>query len=356
MEHVNVSIMRRGATSWRIKTRVKKDGVWSEETETLRGTRQQAEARKALILSQFRGGERLQLTLDTVAAHFTGWIEYRLAIGSIRPSSARNYRIMLKPVLEALGSIKLSSLSVDQCRMFVATDARDNGVKAAKQRYIIAKASFTAAVKEGKISSNPYSRFDPPKVPKTAGKGTLDQQKLNELYKASYDHDVVGLAVRIAIATGLRRGELAGLRWCDVERGAIHVRQIAVRTGEGYTFGLPKTESSLRRVTIPAHLSEELERLRKDGDLLVLGDIHPETLAHYINNLLPSGFTVHDLRHAHATALLQAGLPVKAVAQRLGHADVTTTLRVYAHAMPQDEEAAVAAIDAVVGSGRLRAV
>lgn len=296
--------------------------------------------------------------MDTVQAHVNGWIDYRLAVGTIRPSTARNYHIMLKPFLEALGSVKLSALGVDQCRAFVAQDAKANGLKMAKQRYIIAKAAITAAVKEGKIPTNPFSRFDPPKVSRKASKGTLDQSQLNELHAASYRAEEwkTGLAIRIAISTGLRRGELAALRWSDVEPGAIHVRNNAVRSASGFEIGEPKTEASIRKVSIPDLLSGELERLRGEPDGFVLDGIHPDTLSDRVGKLLPDGFSIHDIRHAHATALLQAGIPVKAVSRRLGHADVMTTMRVYAHAMPQDEQAAVDAINAVVGGPKLRVV
>ena len=356
MDNINVSILQRGASSWRLRTRVQIAGVWSEETETVRGTRQQAEARKALIIGEFTRGDRLQLSLDTVAAHVTGWISYRQLTGAIRESTARNYKIMLRPFLAELGHIRLTSLSVDQCRLFVAKDATD-GVKNAKQRFIIAKAALASAVKEGKITTNPYSRFDPPRVPSEGKKTTIDGDQLKTLYAASWDAGKTGLAIRIAISTGLRRGELAALRWRDIERGILHVRQNAVRgEGAGITYGPPKTAASIRSISIPAYLSEELEQLRGADDDLLLDGVHPETLAYRVNAHLPKGFTIHALRHAHATALLSARIPVKVVSERLGHSDITMTLRVYQHVLPKDEAAAIDAINAVVGTSCTRVV
>ncbi len=275
------------------------------------------------------------------------WIDYRLAVGAIKPASARNYRIMLKPLLKNYGG--KSKITVTELKSFVMSDVADNGVKAARQRFVIAKAMMAAALKDGLINVNPFDQVEKPKARAEAPRGTLDSEQVRSLHSHSYSLGQTGLAIRIAISTGMRRGELAALRWGDVDHRVIHVRHTATRSEAGIEIDSPKTSAAIRSISIPASLSEELRQCAGAPEAFVLDGVHPETLSSRVNKHLPDGFTIHDLRHAHATALLAAGIPVKAVSCRLGHADVMTTMRVYAHAMPRDEDAAVEAIDAIVG-------
>jgi integrase len=159
----------------------------------------------------------------------------------------------------------------------------------------------------------------------------------------------------LAVATGMRRGELLGLHWPDVdfEAGTVTVRRTLVMVGQEFVLKEPKTKASRRTIAVPAFALDARHAHRKKmvargfADRAVFRNCRGGFIRGY--NLLRHSFQpilaraklprtrFHDLRHTHATALLSNGHPIKAVSQRLGHSDISITLRVYAHVLPADD-------------------
>jgi integrase len=179
-------------------------------------------------------------------------------------------------------------------------------------------------------------------------------------------------AWRLAASTGLRRGELLGLRWQDVDldAGRVSVRQTLTTVGNKAAFGEPKTARCKRNLALdgvtigvlrswrtrqaeerlgfgPAWQDTGLVFSREDGSL-----IHPDTFSFWFERQVRaagvSRIRFHDLRHTHATLALQAGVPAKVVSERLGHATVAFTLDVYSHVIPALQEDAAERIAALV--------
>ena len=176
---------------------------------------------------------------------------------------------------------------------------------------------------------------------------------------------------RLALATGLRRGELCGLRWKDVDLAAGTLSVASTRVvADAVVTGEPKTKAGARMVSLDRETVLALsiwrrgqaeERLAAGAGWsdtgLVFVDVlgvppHPETITRWWREAvaragLPA-IRLHDARHTAATVMLRAGVPVKVVSQRLGHADVAVTMRVYQHVTAQDDRAAAdAAADAL---------
>jgi integrase len=170
----------------------------------------------------------------------------------------------------------------------------------------------------------------------------------------------------------MRRGELLGLRWQDVDvaRSRLHVRQALVEIGSALRFHEPKTASGRRVIPLPpecvvalkAHRARQNERrlmlgpLWQDHDLVFTvgdgGPVAPRNLIRRFKDLtkradLPP-IPFHGLRHAHATALLRDGISAKVVSERLGHASIALTLDTYSHVLPDMQAPAVAAISAAL--------
>ncbi|SMO54268.1 site-specific integrase [Melghirimyces algeriensis] len=166
------------------------------------------------------------------------------------------------------------------------------------------------------------------------------------------------IAYALAIYTGMRKGEILALRWqdCDLDKGQISVRQTLYHTKGGLIFQEPKTRGSRRTISISDYLIKCLKKHKRkqnhiklqlgsgyqDHGLIVCHThgtpIHPQDINRDLkraikkHNFRPISF--HDLRHTHATMLLQLGENPKVVSERLGHSSVTITLDTYSHVLP----------------------
>lgn len=174
--------------------------------------------------------------------------------------------------------------------------------------------------------------------------------------------------VRLAAYTGLRWGELTGLRVEDVDltRCRLQVRQAISTVGGKMIVGTPKTHEQ-RAVPLPAALVEEVARMvaDKDGDALVFatGRGTPVSASNFrqrvwlpaledVAGLVPEGVRVHDLRHTAASLAISAGANVKAVQAMLDHASAVMTLDTYADLFPDDLDAVGVAMDGLIVQGR----
>jgi integrase len=182
---------------------------------------------------------------------------------------------------------------------------------------------------------------------------TLSYEAAKELLKELRGHRYY-IPVLIMLMTGMRRGEVLGLRWGDIdwERGTLTIERDLVSSPEGLVFNPPKTEKSRRTISLPSSLMAELERYRQgqaewkaqvaenyqDGDLIVAHKdgrpIRPESFTAWWNRYRKSrglDLRIHDFRHTHATWGLQEGVNAKVMSERLGHSDIAVTLGLYSH-------------------------
>ncbi len=179
---------------------------------------------------------------------------------------------------------------------------------------------------------------------------------------------------KLALATGMRRGELLALRWQDIDldRGRITVARSLEQTKAGLRFKETKTRHGRRNITLPisavadlrAHWRERQEiRLRlgigkSPPDSLVFCDIEgnptiPQSVSQAWGKVAEAAkveATFHSLRHTHASHLIAAGVDILTISRRLGHASPTITLDVYGHLMPQTDDKAAAAIEAALSA------
>ena len=215
---------------------------------------------------------------------------------------------------------------------------------------------------------------DAPSVPSaTRGAPTVEEVQLL-IETAEKDDPDMAAFIALAAITGARRGELCGLRWGDVDEGLgtlSIVRSYAVVDGK-HIFKSTKTHG-IRRIALGAFGLEVLRRhrLRLEERASEIGlevtydmpvftydlvdPISPDTASHYVRAIADTAGVdthLHALRHFAASAMIGDGQDVRTVAGRLGHADASTTLKVYAHMLPQRDLAAAESLGRSLAPGR----
>jgi len=213
---------------------------------------------------------------------------------------------------------------------------------------------------------------DPPRM-RYHEMATLTEEQARTFLDAAVGDRLEAL-YRLALTTGMRQGELLALKWRDIDLdgASLQVRATLQNTGGEYRIIEPKTQSSRRRIALPvtavealrSHLTRQSEERRRAGKAWEDNDlVFPNTVGRPLDglNLMKYWFLpllkradlprirFHDLRHTAATLLLGQGINVKVISEMLGHADVSITLRVYAHVMPHMQQQAADAMDATFG-------
>lgn len=217
--------------------------------------------------------------------------------------------------------------------------------------------AFNQAVKWKKISNNPVINADPPSVKKE--EMTIWSFEEIDTFLQHCKEERHYLTFLLALYTGMRRGEVLGLKWTDVDftNKTIRVeRSLAHVPNKGYILTTPKTKNSKRYVPIPNIVLNELLRHQEiqegwknrfgdqyqDQDLIICtetGTIQdPRNVLRVMKRLITNSnvtpIRFHDIRHTHASILISEGVDIVKVAHRLGHANPKITLETYAHLIP----------------------
>ena len=239
---------------------------------------------------------------------------------------------------------------------------------------------LTTAVQWQVIFSNPCDRVKPPKVEKTTPR-YLDENEATLLIDfLQTEHIQNRTMVLVLLMTGFRRGELLGLEWSDIDfdRQMIHVRRSSLYLpGKGVFEDSTKNTSSERVIKVSSSVFATLKEFRawQEKHRLSLGDqwrksdrvftsvtgepLHPDTLSGWFHdfvkkNHLPD-INIHGLRHTNATLQIAGGVPVSTVANRLGHANPSTTTKIYAHEIRSADEAAAETLQNILLPGENQA-
>ena len=285
------------------------------------------------------------------------WLE-TVAKGRVRTNTWESYegviRVHLAPAFVGLA---LSKLQPHAIRRFY-TDKLNSGLSGRTVQYMhtVLNAALKQAVIDEILTRNPCDAVRKPQKTKKEIK-PLDQDQINILLKAANKHRLHPLFL-LDWATGLRRSELLGLRWQDLnlKQGTLSVNQTIMVTKNGLEFSEPKSKTSRRTITIPIEVVRELQshrarqaelRLRtgfhyQPYDLVFAREdghpIDPRGLSQQFKNLikkagLPETVRLHDLRHTHATQLMLMGEHLIKAQHRMGHATIQQTAE-YTHLVP----------------------
>jgi integrase len=286
----------------------------------------------------------------------------------------RLYDRYVRPVIGMLYLDSVTPLVVQE--LYQGWLDRGASADAVKRIHAVLRPAFKQAVRWRLLATNPCLDVEVPRWHKREVR-SLDRDEAARFLRAAADQPQ-GLLFEVMLATGMRPGEVLGLRWsdCDLETPKLAVRQALVRLPDGdWRLEPPKTRKSRRGIPIPLGLSARLASHRREQatsrlqhgpawqghDLVFCGrygqplDWHNLSQRAFKEILasaeLPREIRPYDLRHTCASLLLQAGEPVKVVAERLGHSTTTLTLDVYAHVLPGMQEQATATLQTLLYEG-----
>lgn len=231
---------------------------------------------------------------------------------------------------------------------------------------------LSTAVEWGILFSNPCDRTKPPKVERKEPKYLDEIQAATLLDLLETEDTEYKTIIRLLLFTGLRRGELLGLEWSDIdfEKATLRVCRSSLYLPDRGIFEDDTKNATSNRIIklsqtavndMKSYKLYQMEHSFKIGDqwkgsqkIFTTAEgkpLHPDTLSRWFSNFIKAHsdvlppVTIHSLRHTNATLQIAGGVPLTTVAKRLGHADTVTTSRIYAHAIKSADEAAAETLE-----------
>lgn len=324
-------------------------------------TRHEAESKRKTFKDR---AEQAPLSLAgyTLCEWVGAWLE--TVKDDIAPQTYTSYHYeMEKYIVHAqIGAVPLVDLTPMMFRNYWQV-LLDKGLSPRTVAYIhtITSAALKQAVFDGAMITNPLLAVKRPRQPRREARA-FDPEQIHAL-EAVVDNEMFLRLIHVALATGMRRGELQGLTWKDVDlsAGTISVNRSVIRKdGKEVISTALKTKSSRRTISIDEKtvavlhaqhaycqrlmLQNQWEELcyvfpREDGSPLRQNYIS-KRFSQYCRAAGLEGFTFHSLRHTHATELVKAGIHFKIIQARLGHSSFLVTMDTYSHVSPGEDRPA----------------
>jgi integrase len=346
---------------WELRVHV---GGGKYRSRTYRGSAKNADAALRTLIGEVEAERARPASGLTVSEWMWRWLA-RGETTWASPATVRTARNVIASSIDpTFGAVALDALTRVDIDGWVA-GLQQRGLAAAtiKRYHGTLRAALEEAVRLELLAANPASRTRLPKVARREHP-QIPADRLADAYAAADQQ--TKLLIRLATATGVRKGQLVGFRWSDFdhERGTVTVARSVARADSGVVVKETKT-GSIHTMTIDAdtlalvgewrsHLEDERGRALGDDSYVFSNDAnrtvpwYPDTVnVRWRAVAQPAGLghiRVHDLRHFHATTLISQGVDVVTVASRLGHKNPAVTLRVYSHPITEADQAAAATL------------
>lgn len=329
------------------------------------GTRPEAQVKIKELVRRHEVGLQVKPINYTVQEWTHIWLEDHLRVRVRQNTFLQKASIVYKHVLPSIGMVPLQKLTIVHVQRLIR-EKLDSGLSPAMVQKIrnVLYAIIQYGVDADLLQKN-FVRLITVKNPQSQEVKTLTKEQVQELLAAA-EHHPLYVALLILVTTGIRRSELCGLKWTDInwQCQVLHVQRAVVKLGNYDTLiHAPKTNSSRR--LLPLH-DKALEALQKRKDehsdteyIFSRPDgrpIYPEVILDFLKRLgkklgMPY-LNVHMLRHTAASLLLQAGENPKIVQELLGHSSISITMDIYSHVVPGMKHLAVAKLtDMLIDDG-----
>jgi len=373
-------VRKRSKGSWEVYLDIGRDpatGKRLRHFEAIKGTKRAAQQRLAELQVEVEQGSYVRQPKQlTVASWLEQWLKDYVEM-HCSPKTVESYRsIVHKHLIPALGNLPLTKLEPYHIQNYhtrklsqECVDGRKSlSRRSVQYHHVVLSEALKHAVKLGLLTRNVCQAVDPP-PPEHKEMATLTSDEVPDFLEAIEVSPYCTLFY-VGLFTGLRRSELLGLQWGDLtlELASLSVVRTLHQLDSGeYVIRPPKTKKSRRVVDLSPNVTllllqhrkeQEAQRvllgkpLREDDWVFAHPDgkpLRPGTVSHAFAKLSHKGvipkLRLHDLRHSHATLLLEDGMDINAVKQRLGHSSAAFTLDTYGHVTPRMQRAVIDSLD-----------
>lgn len=346
--------------TWKVTVEAGRDPRTGKRKQVVRrgfATKSEAEAAITQIQHELNNNQFINDSKLTLAEYMNQWLEL-YGKRNLRDTTFVSYKRAIDyRLLPQLGHLQISSITAPMAQKYI-NELLDDGLSERYVEYIsvILYGALKKAVEWEVLSRNPMEKVDIPRGRRRKQTTWSVDEIERFLHFAKYENENYYSVFLTFIYTGLRRGELLGVKWedIDLENELIEVKRNLIYDKDGFRFGELKNEASYRTIKIDDYVSKELRqhKTRQSEFKLMLGreydqnydlvfcredgrPIYPRTLTTIFNRLIKKAevtkIRIHDLRHTHASLMLEAGNSLKDVQDRLGHKSIKTTGDIYAH-------------------------
>ncbi|KAF0194377.1 MAG: prophage LambdaCh01 site-specific recombinase phage integrase [Bacillota bacterium] len=363
--------------SWQVIIEAGFDGNGERKRlyRTVEGTKKDAEKVMNQLLSELHQGTLIEPSKLSVQEYLRGWMKTYVE-PNLSPTTIDGYRVNIeKHIIPSIGHIRLQELSPLHLQRFYSEKLKNGrvdgkgglGAKSVIYIHRNIREALDHALRMQLIPRNVADLVTLPKA-KPFKSAVYDEDQIKALVQVAQGTDME-LPVTLAAALGLRRGELLGLKWenIDLEKRTINVCNNLVPTSNGNITKAPKSENSRRTLDFPEGLVMILKKHRRmqAEKKLMLGpgycgegyvccqddgqhwapSYFSRKFAYFLKRHKLPHIRLHDLRHSNATLMLKYGVPAKVASQRLGHSNIGITLDLYSHVMSDMQKDAADKID-----------
>jgi len=368
-------IVKRSKDSYSIKISIGKDptsGKYKYQWVTVKGTKKDAEKRLSELLHQLDNGTFIKPGKMRVAEYLGRWLaDY--ARPNLSPRGYERYESIARVhLIPSIGNIPLTQLRPEHLQRHYSAKLKE-GLSPLTVRYLhtVIHKALQTAIKWGLLNRNAADGVDMPRARHNEMQ-TWDDFEVRHFLQLAKDSEYFAL-FHTALFTGMRRNELLGIRWSDIDFlfSQLSVSRSLHHLKDGsFIFTPPKSEKSKRTIALSpeaVHVLRE-HRVKQEairaaiGKPLVDNDLmfsthdgkplRPNTVSRAWKMLAArAGVKVinfHGARHTHASLLLKAGVHPKVVQERLGHASIQITLDTYSHVVPGLQDAAAIQFEKIV--------
>lgn len=291
----------------------------------------------------------------TLEDYLREWLK-TYAVTNLEETTRELYELYVNVhIVPAIGTLKIKNIKPIELQKFynekIESGLSSNSVG---KLHVFLNRAFKDAYRNRIIEYNPCDGVEKPKK-KRYTPNIYDEENFNKLLdltKGTFDE----ICILLAGVCGLRRGEIFGLRLCDIDfkQSTLSIVETMVRLNKEWIIKAPKNETSQRKIKIPWFVSDAINNYLSSLKVVperICAQYKPGSYSKRFKQLLSDNklphIRFHDLRHFNATIMLKYGVPDKVASERLGHSQVQTTREIYQHVLPNMDHQAAEIIEGI---------